>query len=41
MKYQEAKEEADWRRRNGIPEVEVENTELKIYRMQDHDKPSA
>ncbi len=42
MKYQEAKEEADWRRRNGIPEPEivVEKSKLKIYRFPD-DKPSA
>lgn len=41
MKYQEAKEEDNWRRRNGYPpEIEVADHELKIYRFPD-DKPSA
>lgn len=45
MKYQEAKEEENWRRRNGYvePEIVVEKSKLKIYKFGDYDdnKPGA
>lgn len=44
MKYQEAKEEDNWRRRydpNYVPEIEVEKSKLKIYKVSDYDKPGA